>query len=338
MKIEIPRRPATPYPFGDYIAAQRIIRNRIGGAQANVSENVHGVGIGYRMVKGQLTNQIVVRLYVFKKLSKKLLGNGLLLSLNVDGISVDVIESDIPSAHTGTNTEWTRPLKMGYSAAHERVSAGSMGAVVEHVDFPGSRFLLSCSHVFAPPRVPGKIIRQPSRLDDFGPPRQVATLEKFTEVRFGVQENEVDAALARLLPGVMADNDLGKLGKLSPLNIIRGGTAEGQHIRVAKLGRTTGYTEGIIDDWHCREQITVNTPEGPRQAWFNEQLCVRPDGEPTFSEAGDSGSIVVELKPNGRAIGMVIAGTFGRSIVTPIYKVLKVQGGGQHDQWDVRFV
>ncbi len=335
---ENPGRHTTPFPFEDYIAVQQVISDLTGVEQAIAPGNAHGVGIGFRMVNGRLTDQVVVRLYVLRKLPKKLVSRSFLLSSDVDGIPIDIVESDIPVAQTGINTEWTRPLKMGYSAAHVSVGAGTMGAVVEDVNSPGSQYLLSCSHVLAPPRAPGNAIRQPSRVDDFGPPRQIATLEKFTDVKLGVQVNHVDAALARLSPGILADNDLGKLGRLSPLNILRPGMAEGQHIRVAKLGRTTGYTEGIIDDWHCNERITVDTPEGPRTAWFEQQLSVSPDGCPTFSEAGDSGSIVVELKPNGRVIGMVIAGTFGRSIVTPIYKVLKVQGFGPHDQWEVRFI
>ncbi|MCA9470376.1 MAG: hypothetical protein KC643_33690, partial [Nitrospira sp.] len=113
-----------------------------------------------------------------------------------------------------------------------------------------------------------------------------------------------------------------------------------QPLRVGKIGRTTGYSEGVIDNWTWEGSLTFHTPKGPRQARFMEQLAILPgSGWTKFSEPGDSGAIVVELKSPRRAIGMVIGASGPFSIVTPIYRILKVLPRNlRSHSWEVQFV
>src|SRR2546421_7887494 len=66
--------------------------------------NVVGIGIGPKVVEGQLTDMLAVRIYVMSKLLKGVLPENLLLPTEVAGIAVDVIETGAPRlAQAGPN-------------------------------------------------------------------------------------------------------------------------------------------------------------------------------------------------------------------------------------------
>ena len=72
---------------------------------------------------------------------------------------------------------------------------------------------------------------------------QVAEFWRLVPIRLGGQSsNLVDAAIAKLLPGVAYEADICRVG--SP----RGTVATSEGMAVVKHGRTTGLTEGMIDD------------------------------------------------------------------------------------------
>src|SRR5829696_4081987 len=62
-------------------------------AIANVSANVHGVGVGRKIVDGVATDQLAVKIYVIQKLAESAIPPRDLLPKELDGIPCDVIES-----------------------------------------------------------------------------------------------------------------------------------------------------------------------------------------------------------------------------------------------------
>jgi hypothetical protein len=83
-------------------------------------------------------------------------------------------------------------------------------------------------------------------------------------------------------------------------------------MKVAKVGRTTGYTEGMIVG---RELRPVRVKAGSAAngfegfIWFPGVFVVHGETH-EFSAGGDSGSLVVSLNPDGTksAVGLVFCG------------------------------
>src|SRR3954452_9878830 len=66
---------------------------RVEAAVAAAGQNVHAVGIGRKIVDGEPTGDMVVRLYVVQKLAPSLIPPRDRLPESIDGIATDVIES-----------------------------------------------------------------------------------------------------------------------------------------------------------------------------------------------------------------------------------------------------
>lgn len=293
---------------------------------------VHAVGVGCRESSGGPHTERAVRLYVHAKRSRSVLGLHRAPRL-VDGVPTDVVVQEPPGMQSVLQRMRRRPLRMGDSVGDARETAGTLGAVVEREGHPGT-FVLSCSHVLAPPGASrNDRIRQPASLDDVGGPDWIGNLDAWTSISMGFANNRVDAAIARLSPLVRASNDIPRLGRPSRTHVLRPGSpGTGTPVRVAKVGRSTGYTEGVVVDWRYAGSIQVETGHGSRLARFVDQLQVRAaPGYFRFTEPGDSGALVLELGSK-RAIGLVIAGRGSTSIVTPIYNVLEVDS-----KWSLKF-
>jgi hypothetical protein len=176
-----------------------------------------------------------------------------------------------------------RPLVPGISIGHARVTAGTLGAIV------GANFLLSNNHVLADEdrAREGDAILQPGRAD--GGRARGDTVARFERaVRLRKSGNRVDAALARIDDGVAFDaarlRGLGALGapRAEPL---RPGD------RVAKLGRTTGMTRGVVSAIEV-DRVRVGYDRGTLS--FDDQLEIEGTGRGPFSLGGDSGSLIVD--------------------------------------------
>jgi len=88
--------------------------------------------------------------------------------------------------------------------------------------------------------------------------------------------------------------------------------------RVYKVGRTTGYTEGIITA--IAGTTSINYPGGT--AYFAGQLIVSatPNNVGPFSDRGDSGSGI--LNADHKLVGLLFAGSTLQTLVNPIDDVL----------------
>lgn len=219
------------------------------------------------------------------------------------------------------------PVQLGTSGGSvEHIDAmwccsGTLGGLLQ--DETGNLYVLSNNHVIARVNrgVAGEDIIQPGLIDT-SCGRQtyniVADLTEYIPIDFGAT-NLVDAAIARIRDGqVDAGGVILDIGPLSPetLDAFVG-------LNVQKSGRTTGQTFGQVAAVDVTVAVSYTKRCGsPRVvvATFDDQFRITPGD---FSDAGDSGSLIVEDVPsNPRAVGLLFAGSPTSTIANPIQSVL----------------
>ncbi len=223
-----------------------------------------------------------------------------------------------------------RPLLIGSSVGYVPagyIVAGTLGCFVRKAG-SSALYMLSNNHVLADEnRYPiGKVIVQPGTLDGGTPTNdRVAKLSSFVKLVAG-QPNLVDCAIAKLASGVTADTSTLKgLGKLAG---VRSGDIE-VHDPVHKVGRTTGVRHGRVTAVEL-DGVLVEYDIG--DVSFDDQIEIEGSGNRSFSDAGDSGSLIVD--DDRKAAGLLFAGgdhggangkglTYGNPIGT-VLSMLKV--------------
>src|ERR1044072_7648992 len=78
---------------------------------------VHGVGVGRRQVKGKLTDELVIRVYVTKKRPAHDLPAGELVPSSIKGVNTDVIEAAEGKFIAAPGDFHQRPLARGLQIA-----------------------------------------------------------------------------------------------------------------------------------------------------------------------------------------------------------------------------
>ncbi len=199
-----------------------------------------------------------------------------------------------------------RPLLMGSSCGYVRddlVMAGTLGCFVTRRT-RRSPMILSNNHVLADEgryRRNGAIV-QPGALDGGDPSLdRVATLTSFVRLRRLPRDNYVDAAVATLDTAVEFDPiELRGIGRLA-------GVAERRldiRDRVHKVGRTTGVRHGRVTAIEV-DGLLVEYDTGLFS--FDNQVEIEGQGARAFSDAGDSGSVIVDDDVQGA--GLLFAGS-----------------------------
>ena len=137
-----------------------------------------------------------------------------------------------------------RPLRIGGSIGHFKITAGTLGCFVRAAG-DGPVMILSNNHVLANENrgKKGDAILQPGPFDGGkNPDDSVATLTSFVRLNKS-KPNLVDCAVAALDEGVKFNaNEARRAGELAGL----GDAALADHEDVSKVGRTTGTTHGRI--------------------------------------------------------------------------------------------
>jgi hypothetical protein len=211
--------------------------------------------------------------------------------------------------------------------------AGTMGALVQ--DSSDTPYILSTNHVLA--RNSGtkaamikEAIVQPG-LQDIGcwqdPGDTAAQLSKWTPINFKGAENQLDAAIAKVVdesfgpagpevPGVMPDGEILNIGQISTTPFPFDSLLIG--LPVIKMGRASCMTAGAIDAYDAFGVVTYPATCNAASsgvAFFNHQILVIGEIGGTvcsFASTGDSGSIVLTDDLScPQAIGMVFAGASG---------------------------
>jgi hypothetical protein len=297
--------------------------------------NVVGVGVGRKLVKGRATAKTVVRLYVDKKVALNAIPKAHQLPAEIDGVETDVIEAGaffaLPAVvafaagpAVAPQQGKFRPARPGSSIGFKFlppddkfVMAGTFGALVAKGK---DHFVLSNNHVLANEnRQPLRSeIYQPGLLDNGDPATDgIAKLTQFVPLQPSAN-NTVDCAIAKLdnpklatgrfLPGV------GKLKSGTPL-------VATQNQAVMKVGRTTGFTQGVIFDLSA--DVKVGYDIGTLQ--FSDQILIKSTTTKPFSAAGDSGSLIVDKKKK-QPVGLLFAGSTQFTIANHIGDVLSALG------------
>src|SRR5918999_441341 len=292
--------------------------------------NVIGMGVGQRTRKGEVVDELVIKVYVSNKLPKSLLDKKDLipttLEYNNRKVSVDVEQSDVPQAQIFNLR--SRPIVGGSSIGPTntvagRIWLGTLGICITLDD--KQTYILSNNHVLslANQLAIGTNVVQPSIPDGGLAPTNVsvndlvATLSDLVPIDFGTytitilgititlpRVNYVDCALA-IVRGAFngANREIHWVGypatsTIDPTQISFFGLNLIFPRQVCKMGRTTEFTVGNIVDISWDGYIDYSTlfgnVNGSNMAWFQDQLKI-DGGDRPFSLPGDSGSLVVSL-------------------------------------------
>jgi len=300
---------------------------------------VVAVGIGHKTVGGQKTPVLAIVCSVIKKLPVESIKAVDLIPKLVEGVSTDVIETGIIRALEDRTKRW-RPAPGGVSIGHEKITAGTLGCLVEK---GGKKYILSNNHVLANMNegAIGDAILQPGTYDGGTfPYDRIATLAEFVKINFiggdsgcavskaitkllnfitksiksrsrfatsraVLPENRVDAAIAEPLDASWVLNEILEVGKLLGIGEATLG------LGVKKSGRTSGLTHGTIDIMNVAVQVQYGDT---KIAYFVDQLQAG-----AMSAGGDSGSAVVDNE--NRLIGLLFAGSDATTIINPIGEV-----------------
>lgn len=222
----------------------------------------------------------------------------------------------------------TRPLLIGASIAHVKVTAGTLGAFVER----GSHALiLSNNHVLANEdhASHGDAVLQRAVVDGGRDPEdRIGSLRNRVRLKKSVP-NFVDAALADfdttlghdagLLRGIAGKDR--RLAGLGPKFLDEGEL-------VHKVGRTTGATTGRVTAFEL-DNLVISYGVGNLR--FDGQIEIDGTGARAFSDGGDSGALIVN--DGMEAVGLLFAGSDvggangrGLTYANPMHRVLKALG------------
>jgi hypothetical protein len=279
--------------------------------------NVIGVGVGEKMVDGVPTGQLAVKVFVKEKLNPEDVSASSLVPHDMDGVQTDVDATG--EIRSSMFTARQRPAPCGVSIGNcTRIMAGTLGCLVSRGN---QLFLLSNNHVIALVNTSplGAGIPQPGRLDLGACPNDIiARLTQFIPISF-TAGNAVDAAIARTSPELVRREMLrpaGVLQRLAPPHV-----PPVLNMLVQKSGRTTQYRRGIVDTVSATIDVSYAPLGGV--ARFNGQFRVRGLFGATFSDRGDSGSLVTNF-PQNQPVGLLFAGNAANNFTfcNPIGRVL----------------
>lgn len=309
-------------------------------AQRRDDPNVVGVALGRRERNGRTLDEPALVVCVAEKRAPGELDPGEKLpSVYRKGrgsIPVDVQETG--PMYATAYSAYERPAPSGISVGHFRITAGTLGTLVDDLG-DGKTCILSNNHVLANENnaTPGDPILQPGPYDGgIYPLHQIATLRRFVPINFSGGSNRVDAAIALPLNPALVQNQMknGRMPVISAnhpaVGLLFAGSKYGTLLNpisdvlnslgicflggskaafppvtgepVEKVGRTSEYTASEIALFDAR--MTVNYTGG-KVANFEGLIFCRP----SFASGGDSGSIVARGGPGASAQGCCAAGT-----------------------------
>jgi endonuclease G len=282
---------------------------RTEGASYLEDPNITSVGIGYKQVAGERTDEVAIQFTVGTKLAPETLSavatTAIPKSFVVEGIEVptDVLERtyDLSFRVVQENTPTPRktrvdPIAPGISIANRRVSAGTIGCIV-YDQRTGAPYILSNWHVLQGSQGQiGDDVVQPGPHDDNRTDRN--RLGRLVRSHLGAAGDCAVASIdeRRFVPEVL---DLG-------VRVEQIGEPELKD-RVVKSGRTTGVTYGIVSRVHTIARLNYGGSTGLRDIGGFE---IEPDPEQPaeageISMGGDSGSAWLFRDAKGRTTGVM---------------------------------
>jgi hypothetical protein len=304
-------------------------------------KNVVAVGIGYKRTSNKKTDELSFICSVDKKVSREKLSAIEIVPDSFDNVTTDVIATGPFYALQDPKGKF-RPAPGGVSIGHQLVTAGTLGCLVSKGD-KNYRYILSNNHVLANSNDAnmGDPILQPGSYDGGSlADDQIGILNNFIPIEFDQTEsscgiannitaflnlfarlfgsttrieavtpklanNLVDCAIAEPLDQNDVQNMILNIGNIT-------GIAEaGLNTPVKKMGRTSGFTTGVIEQIDVTSRVNYGTD---RNATFVDQIMAG-----SMSQGGDSGSAV--LNDENKLVGLLFAGSNTTTLINRIQNV-----------------
>jgi hypothetical protein len=203
--------------------------------------------------------------------------------------------------------------------------SGTLGSLVR--DANGTPYVLSNNHVLARSEraIPGEDIAQPGLIDTACQiPANGIVADLTAAPKLGAN---VDAAIARLraLPtGELAMDPTGSIQDIGTISGVVRAPAPG--LAVAKSGRTTGLTTGVIGSINTSVSVQYQRGCGQGKKFtvrYTNQVVINSS---TFSAGGDSGSLIITHDACHQLVALLFAGSSSATIANPIGEVLSKVG------------
>jgi hypothetical protein len=200
-----------------------------------------------------------------------------------------------------------RPLRIGSSIGDVPptgfVAAGTLGCFVVRRTAPYYIGMLTNNHVIANENANsiGTPVAQPGTLDGGAfPDDEVGVLGKVIKLKKSAA-NFVDAAVGDVFEDIEYDTrTIGNLGELQGQASVFDLPASAT---VYKVGRTTGQTKGRVTAFDI-DNVQIEYDLGVLR--FDNQIEIEGTGNKSFSDSGDSGSLIVD--DHLQAVGLLFAG------------------------------
>src|SRR5438874_6297157 len=199
--------------------------------------------------------------------------------------------------------------------------SGTLGALLSR---GGALFILSNNHVLdkSDQGTAGDPISQPGLADSNCGQLSNKIVANMSQAA-PLKTSNVDAAMGQIIPGQVDTSgsilDLAAPGQAAPPSSSLAAPAVNQG--VAKSGDATGVTCSTVFATDAIIQVTYSTAcQGGTdfKVIFNGQIAITGS---TFSNSGDSGSLVVESS-TARPVGLLYAGSSNNTVANPIQDVL----------------
>jgi hypothetical protein len=245
-----------------------------------------------------------------------------------------------PATH---QAQLTTPISLGSSGGNnndydtqgnqiEDCCGGTLGALVENTG--GTQYILSCNHVLArsDQASTGEMIVQPGLIDNNCTPNgdgsgttPVAVLTAW--LALSSNNTNADAAIAQVDSGAVNSSGAilelgavqnGELAAAPPGISSTGGKGEtaSLNLSVAKSGRTTGLTCAGVSAINLNVEVSYYKNCAETEPYltktYTNQIAIEGN---QFSDAGDSGSLVVD-SANAEPVGLFFAGGVSNTGVT----------------------
>jgi len=300
------------------------------------------IGVGLKETYGQRSDELAIQFFVETKESCSSVSRDSIIPKFIDGIPTDVRTASTPQFMAGrtrpTKAEIasamrnrkararTRPLVGGLSCANQFVPAGTLGYFcTKNGDLSNATYLVSNGHVFRGKSQYKKssAILQASPSDGGSIKDAVADFEKTSALNPAKDaRNIADVAIAKLRNGIEYKLEIQNVGS------IKGIAKPYPGMKVGKVGRTSGLTQGVVTAIDYETAVPWGVREVRETYQFKGQIRIE-SGETSepFAQFGDSGALVFSDSGHA-AVGLYFAGATDGSygLATPIPAVEKVLG------------
>jgi hypothetical protein len=305
-------------------------------APPSPEEMIVGVGIGaaqrdFESIGAAGPGAPVLNVYVSEMMSMEAVKKVLVDRFGMNKLVSDLRPVNVHHAgliHALALTHRERPSPCGISVGHYKITAGTQGVLARGLTQDRQRrlLMLSNNHVLANENdcQAGDAIHQPGPLD-LSPPTDdtlVGVLERWVSLDFSSPgTNYVDCATAWCWPDrVRKDFIRANAGLWSYFNVGSAPLEAQSDMRVGKTGRTTQLTSGRIVDVNASLTVAYG---GGKSANFRDQITIVGDSGNSFSQGGDSGSLIWTWNEARAPVGLLFAGGRDYTFANKIGHVLE---------------